>query len=191
VTEDAARREAEGVTLRRSVAELWRAKQRRRRWRDFRRRDAAEGRKTEATGRLPNFPVCFSTGACLTRSAKRVPREPRTRVPRTVRGVEDTTESVFLCAVFLFCTRDGGTSLGTTVGRGDEASLPAAGFYARSQRRVRGNTRPCFEGALTREAGAPSQNGRAPPPGGWWRKGECLGQVSEANTLEGRHRART
>ena len=39
---------------------------------------------------------------------------------------------------------------------------------------VRGNTRPCFEGALTREAGAPSQNGRAPPPRGWWRKGESL-----------------
>ena len=204
MTEDVARREAKGVTPTSEIALDHGAG-----------RSSAVGagatfaagtrRRAEERRRQAGYLFVFGLLGCFGPFTEREARsqgEHRTRVPRTVRGVEDITESGFLCAVFLFCTRDGGTSLGTTFGRGDEASLPAAGFYARSQRRVRGNTRPCFEGALTREAGAPIQNGRAPPPGGWWRKGECLGKVSRlrprasagqgvANTLEDWHRART
>ncbi len=64
MTGAAAWREAKGVTPTSEIAldHGVGAKQRHRRWRDFRRRDVAEGRRTEATGRLPIFRAGFWMG---------------------------------------------------------------------------------------------------------------------------------
>ena len=112
MTEDVARREAKGVTPTSEIALDHGAG-----------RSSAVGagatfaagtrRRAEERRRQAGYLIVFGLLGWVGLSSEREARsqgEPRTRVPRTVRGVEDTTESVFLCAVFLFCTRDGGTS---------------------------------------------------------------------------------